>query len=135
AGGGGRLGPGVFGCRRGGRQGGCFAAIRLSGAVWTEGPAVRQGHRLLSLLPSRLCRAQKLAAADARVELSRRRGGLLGARRNRIRRAAPVDLGRGHRPRLGPAGALFRGEGLVLWSRPLSAALGRQWGGGRGELQ
>src|SRR5262249_27549143 len=49
------------GCRRGGRQLGRIAAIRLSGAVWTERSAVRQGHRLLSLLTSRLCCAQKLA--------------------------------------------------------------------------
>src|SRR5215469_11949842 len=103
------------GCRRGGRQLGCVAAVRLSGALWTERSAVRQGHRLPSLLPSRLCRAQELAAADARLELPHRRSGLLGARRHRIRRAAPVDLSRGHLPWLGSAGALSRGESLVLW--------------------
>jgi hypothetical protein len=40
--------------------------------------------------------------------------GVLGARRHRIQRAAPVDLTQGHRPWLRSAGALLRGESLVL---------------------
>src|SRR6202040_228007 len=99
---------------QGGEQLGRVPAIRLSGAVWTERSPVREGHRLLSLLPSRLCRPQKLDAADAPLELSRRCSGVLGARRHRIQRAAPVDLTQGHRPWLRSAGALLRGESLVL---------------------
>src|ERR1700730_572235 len=45
---------------------------------------------------------------------SRRCSGVLGARRHRIQRAAPVDLTQGHRPWLRSAGALLRGESLVL---------------------
>ena len=59
------------GRRDGSRQLGRVPAVRLSGAVWPERSAVRQGHRLLSLLPSRLCRPQELDAADARLELAR----------------------------------------------------------------
>ena len=47
---------------------------------------------------------------------------------------APVDVADSNRPRLGAAWLLLRGESVVLRSRPLSAALWRQRGGGRREL-
>ena len=122
-------------CRLGrGQQLGRLPAVPLSGALWRERPALRQGHRLLSLFAARLCRHQELDAAHALPERALRRSDLLGARRHRVRRPAPVDVADSDRPRLGAARLLLRGEGLVLRSRPLSAALRRQRGGGRREL-
>ena len=45
-----------------------------------------------------------------------------------------VDVTVSRRPRLRPVGPLFRGEGLVLWPRPLPAALRRQRSGRGGGL-
>ena len=80
--------------------------VHPPGAVRPERSPLRQGHRLLSLLASRLCRAQELAAADARLERSRRRRGVLGARRHRTRRA---DAGGCH-PRPSPTAPLCLGS-------------------------
>src|ERR1700704_662379 len=114
-------------CRRGRRrQLGHLPAHSLSGAIWRRRSALQQGHRLLSLLTARLYSHQELDAAHARFERAFRRNDLLGARRDRIRRAAPINVADSDRSRLSIARSFLRGEGLVLWSRPLSAALWRQ---------
>src|SRR3982075_1781035 len=107
------------------RQLGHLPAVSLSGAIWRRRSALQQGHRLLSLLTARLYPHQELDASHARLDRAFRRNDLLGARRDRIRRAAPINVADSDRSRLSIARSFLRGEGLVLWSRPLSAAL---WG-------
>ena len=73
-----------------------------------------------------LCRAQELAAAAAVLQRGHRRRSLLGAGRHRVRHAAARPVaGRPH-PCLGAARPVFRGQGVVLRTRSLPAALQRQ---------
>jgi len=55
-----------------------------------------------------------------------RRSDLLGSRRDRIRYSSPIDVADSDCARLGVACSPLRREGLVVRSRPLSAALWRQ---------
>src|SRR5262249_60444884 len=97
--------------------------VPLSSALWRKWPSLRQGHRVLSLCAARVCRHQELGAAHALAECALRRSDLLGPRPHRVRCPAPVDVANSDRSRFGAAWLLLRGEGLVLRSRPLSAAL------------
>src|SRR5262249_3717086 len=92
-----------------------------------------QRHRLLSLCAARICRHQELDARHALAERALRWSDLLGPRPHRVRRPTLVDVANNDRSRLGATRLFLRGQGLVLRSRPLSAALPRQWGGGRCE--
>ena len=109
-------------------------AVSLPRALRRRRSALQQGHRLLSLFAARLYRDQELDAARNRPERAVRRSDLLGARRHRIQCSQPINLADDDRTWLGAAGSSVRGEGLVLWSRPLSAALRRQRRRGRGKL-
>src|SRR6266545_348289 len=77
----------------------------------------------LILLAARVCRHQELDAAHALAERALRRSDLLDPWPHRVQRPTPVDVANSDRPRLGATRLLLRGEGLVLRSRPLSAAL------------
>ncbi len=102
------------------------ASFPLPGALWRERSGVRQGHRLLSLFTAGLYRAQELAAAAAVLRHSSHRRGVLGAWRHRARPAAATPVSRRPRPWLGAARPVLRGQGRVLRSRSLPAALQRQ---------
>src|SRR5262245_38824437 len=75
------------------------------------------------LFALRVCRHQELDAAHALTECALRGSDLLGPRPHRVRRPAPVDVADSDHSRLGATRLFLRGEGLVLRSRPLSAAV------------
>ena len=98
-------------------------AVALSRALRRRRSALRQGHRLLSVRAARLYRDQELDAARDRRERAVRGNDLLGARRHRVRRSPPIDVADSDCARFGAGRSAVRGEGLVLWSRPLSPPL------------
>ena len=122
------------GCRDRRRQLERLSAVSLSRALWCGRPALRQGHQFLSLRTACLYHRQELDAAHPRSERAFRRNHLPGARRYRIRHSSPIDVADSHCSRLGIARSPVRCGGRVLWPRPISAALWRQWRGRRREL-
>ena len=89
-------------------------------------PGVRQGHWLLSVFASGVCRAQELDAAGSDGQRSRRRRGVFGAWRHHARpgTATVSPAAAAHGSAL--LGLYLRCEGLVLRFGPLPAALRRQ---------
>ncbi len=116
------------------RQMGPDPAVHLPGAVRPERSAVRQGHRLLPVLAAGLRRAQELDAVDPAAEQRSWPARYTAARRHQSGQPHLALFARSHRPWLGAAGPLFRGEGLVLCAGPLPAALQRQRRRGRRRL-
>ena len=121
-----RLDHRTAGCTGRDGQMGPDPAVHLSGSLRSERPAIRQGHRILSVLAAGLRRAQELDDVDAASEQRHGWCGVRAARRNQSGQQALAVFARCRRSRIGTAGGLFRGEGLVLCAGPLPAALQRQ---------